>query len=148
MPQQSIQSHLIGILEIPFDASTVLERRIEEPACRGSVHGYRFNGAHACYIGQCVGKEEHQAGEQLYLPEAQPAGKPHEADAEPRQGEHQKQLEGLHGKDAGTAALVGQQEAALGGQGVQLLQPLFPANCARNAANSRTSATMTSATTQ
>jgi hypothetical protein len=40
VPQQSIQSHLIGILEIPFDASTVLERRIEEPACRGSVHGY------------------------------------------------------------------------------------------------------------
>ena len=40
VPQQSVQSHLIGILEIPFDASTVLERRIEEPACRGSVHGY------------------------------------------------------------------------------------------------------------
>ena len=41
----------------------------------------RFDRAHPGYIGQSVGDEEHQAGEQLHLPEAQ-RGKPHEPDAQ------------------------------------------------------------------
>ena len=52
----------------------------------------RLNGAHAGHIGQSVGEEEHQCGEQLHLPETQSAGKPHEPQAEGWDGVHQKKL--------------------------------------------------------
>ncbi len=78
-------------------------------------------------LGRGVGEEEHQAGEELHLPEAQAAGQPHEPDAEGWQGEQQEQLDRVQGEDLDAAALVGQQVTALGAKGVQLLQPRFPA---------------------
>ncbi len=52
---------------------------------------------HPGYVGQGVGDEEHQAGEQLHLPEAQ-RRKPHEPDAQVGQAEQPEQLECLQGK--------------------------------------------------
>ena len=87
----------------------------------------RFDRPHARHIGQSVGEEQHQAGQQLDLPEVQPAGEVHEPDAEIRQGEHQKQLERVQRKNFDAAGLVGDEMAALRAEGVQLLEPFFPA---------------------
>ena len=38
----------------------------------------RLDGTHTGHIGQGIGEEEHQAGEQLHLPEAEAAGQTHE----------------------------------------------------------------------
>ena len=86
-----------------------------------------LDGTHTGHVGQSVGEEEHQAGEQLHLPEAEAAGQTHEPDAEIGQGVHQKELEGVQREDLDAAALVGEEVAALGAEGVQLLQPFFPA---------------------
>ena len=82
-----------------------------------------FNRAHPGYIGQGIGDEEHQAGEQLHLPEAQ-RGKPHEPDAQVGQAEQPEQLECLQGKNFQAAGLICQQAAALGAQHLQLFQPV------------------------
>lgn len=87
----------------------------------------RLDGTHTGHIGQGIGEEEHQAGEQLHLPEAEAAGQTHEPDAEIGQGVHQKELEGVQREDLDAAAPVGEEVAALGAEGVQLLQPFFPA---------------------
>ena len=79
--------------------------------------------AHPGYVGQGIGNEEHQAGEQLHLPEAQ-RGKPHEPDAQVGQAEQSEQLECLQGKNFQAAGLICQQAAALGAQHLQLFQPV------------------------
>ena len=40
----------------------------------------RLDGTHTSHIGQGIGEEEHQAGKQLHLPEAEAAGQAHEPD--------------------------------------------------------------------
>ena len=72
-----------------------------------------FDRAHPGYVGQGVGDEEHQAGEQLHLPEAQ-RRKPHEPDAQVGQAEQPEQLERLQGKNFQAAGFICQQSAALG----------------------------------
>ena len=61
------------------------------------------------------------------MPEGESGIQPHEPQPHPGQAEEQEQLHEMYAQNGGTAGLVRQQMAALGAQGVQLLEPAFPA---------------------
>lgn len=77
-------------------------------------------------LGRALETKEGQRREELHLPEGESGIQLHEPQPHPRQAEEQEQLYEVHAQNGGTAGLVCQQMAALGAQGVQLLQPAFP----------------------